>query len=805
MRSMSIPGYKILRKLGDGGMSSVYLAIQLSVGREVALKILSPELRTDPSFGDRFFREANIVGTLSHPNIIAIYDVGTHDEHYYMAMDFLSGSSCNEKIKSGTLSTTEILRITKDIASALDYVHERGFIHCDVKPDNILFRHDGSAVLTDFGIATAASSAIKNPELKAVAGTPHYMSPEQTQGKSLDGRSDLYSLGILLYEMLSGEPPFKGKDAISVAVKHLSAPIPSLPIDYKVFQPLINRMLAKKPSSRYQSGRDIIDAINALEHGLGKQQGGTKTEPTALQAYSLLEALIATFGHVSKEMLKRSFTKLEIITRLRYSRKHGLLVKERPVPRMPVVEPLNSSTIPDDATTHLNTQTFFEDLDAAIASNRARRIISPAFIMLFLLTVSIAALMPQGFLWLEARTEKDRPSLIPEITSADHQQQIAIQAEALTPTSTARAIEQLQPESEDSLDNIAVTARNTETETNAEARMEASKLKSKEESESVRYKLTINTKPEKARVRILNIKPRYRDGIALKADNYHISVSADGYFSKTFWVALTDKDLVTNTELVKIPPKIKAGDLFADTLSDGNKGPQLVVVPAGEYMMGDSINQDNKEALPVHKVTINKNFAIGIYEITFAEYALFARSNDRPLPPGHDDLPENHPVANISWTEATEYTNWLSKMTGQIYRLPSESEWEYAARANSQGNYWWNNDSAKNRANCRKGCDSPWVKLFRSSSAPVDSFDKNSFGLYNTAGNIAEWVADCFVNNYEGAPTTERARTTPDCEYHSIRGGSYKDADTEITNASRSRAKTSTSRKTIGFRVLREL
>ncbi len=172
--SSQIPGYQVVRKIGNGGMSSVYLAIQFSIGREVALKVLSPELRDDLSFAERFYREANIVGALSHPNVISIYDIGKHNQHYFMAMDYLPGPSCSDLVKDGQLSAVKSVHIVKDISQALAYVHEQGYIHCDIKPDNVLFRHDGTAVLTDFGIARE----LKNKSASnMISGTPHYMSP----------------------------------------------------------------------------------------------------------------------------------------------------------------------------------------------------------------------------------------------------------------------------------------------------------------------------------------------------------------------------------------------------------------------------------------------------------------------------------------------------------------------------------------------------------------------------------------------------------------------------------------------------
>ncbi len=236
---MAIPGYRILRKIRQGGMSTVYLAIQKSVDREVAIKVMSPTLSNAPSFGSRFYREAKIVGQLSHPNIVSIYDVGSHKQYNYIAMDYLPGMPLQDRLEQG-ISPQEAIKITRELAAALDYAHSRGYMHRDIKPDNILFRSDGAAVLCDFGIAKALKGKVSMTNAGAVLGTPHYMSPEQAQGKEIDGRADLYSLGVVFFEMLTGHVPYQGDEPVAVAVKHMSAPIPKLPANQKIFQPLIN-------------------------------------------------------------------------------------------------------------------------------------------------------------------------------------------------------------------------------------------------------------------------------------------------------------------------------------------------------------------------------------------------------------------------------------------------------------------------------------------------------------------------------------------------------------------------------------
>jgi serine/threonine-protein kinase PpkA len=260
---LQIPGYRILRELGRGGMAKVYLAVQESMEREVALKVMLPALGAgDSTFSDRFLREARIVAKLSHPNIIAVIDVGVAGIYHYYSMEYHTGGDLKSRIHAGMMPKMA-LAITRQITSALAFAHAKGYIHRDVKPENVIFRQDGTALLTDFGIAKAAETATRMTATGAVIGTPHYMSPEQAQGSEIDQRSDLYSIGIMLYEMLTGSVPYTGNSALSIGIKHLKEPVPALPPTLNQYQPLIEKFLAKNPDDRFQNGAEAVAAIDA--------------------------------------------------------------------------------------------------------------------------------------------------------------------------------------------------------------------------------------------------------------------------------------------------------------------------------------------------------------------------------------------------------------------------------------------------------------------------------------------------------------------------------------------------------------
>jgi len=261
---IDIPGYTIIRPIGEGGMASVFLAVQTSLEREVALKVMAPALSANAEFASRFLIEGKITGKLQHPNLVTVYDIGSHNNVYYLAVEYIPGGTLKERLAEGGLSVAEMLDITSDIALGLDFAHQKGFVHRDVKPGNILFRDDGRVVLADFGIAKAMDGSNSSTVAGASVGTPNYMSPEQARGETVSGRSDLYSLGTVLFEMLAGHPPYRGGDPFAVALMHVTHPVPQLPEPHTWLQPLITTLMAKDPAERFSSGAATVEAIHRL-------------------------------------------------------------------------------------------------------------------------------------------------------------------------------------------------------------------------------------------------------------------------------------------------------------------------------------------------------------------------------------------------------------------------------------------------------------------------------------------------------------------------------------------------------------
>lgn len=255
-----IPGYRSLRKIGEGGMAQVYLAEREQDGLQLVLKVLDARLRADETFFKRFVREYKLIAGLQNEYVAHIYDQGFAGEHPFIAMEYLSGGTLAARIYEGMTSLTA-LRITSQVARALSAIHERGVIHRDLKPPNILFRDDGRPVLVDFGLAKNLSAGTTLTRHGMVIATPRYMSPEQCLGRPADHRSDLYSLGVIFYEMLSGRRLYEGEGPAGLVYQHVHGPIPRLPARLAGYQGILDRLLAKAPEERFQSARELFAMI----------------------------------------------------------------------------------------------------------------------------------------------------------------------------------------------------------------------------------------------------------------------------------------------------------------------------------------------------------------------------------------------------------------------------------------------------------------------------------------------------------------------------------------------------------------
>ena len=291
----TIGRYRIKAELGRGGMSTVYLAHDPRFERDVAIKLLPLELLHQPTFRRRFEREAKVVASLDHPAIVPVYDFGEEDGQPFLVMRFMTGGSLGERLTQGSISIGESARIMKKLAPALDEVHTHGVIHRDLKPSNILFDQRNEPYISDFGTAKLKYAHTKLTDTGGAVGTPAYMSPEQIQGEAaLDGRSDIYSLGVILFEMLTGKHPYQTNTPIAVAVKHMFEPVPNLremdPNLPPACQELIVKAMAKQKGERYKTAVEFATELQEMSQTFGDAHSLTLAEKAPGQRYALIIA-----------------------------------------------------------------------------------------------------------------------------------------------------------------------------------------------------------------------------------------------------------------------------------------------------------------------------------------------------------------------------------------------------------------------------------------------------------------------------------------------------------------------------------
>src|SRR5919199_3398660 len=257
--------YRIAQEIGHGGMATIYKAYHAALDRDVAIKVIHPALTTDPSFGARFNREAKIAARLHHPNIVPIYDFNDQPPGPYLVMRYIEGGTLKDLLIGEPLTTAQVMQIARPVGAALAYAHDQGVLHRDVKPSNILIADDGAVYLTDFGLARMAQFDVATLTQDAIFGTPQYIAPEQVKGEVVDARTDLYSFGIVLYELFVGHAPFSGESPTAVLIGHLVGSVPAPSTFNKNVSPALEavllKALAKNPDDRYPTSRALMEAL----------------------------------------------------------------------------------------------------------------------------------------------------------------------------------------------------------------------------------------------------------------------------------------------------------------------------------------------------------------------------------------------------------------------------------------------------------------------------------------------------------------------------------------------------------------
>jgi serine/threonine-protein kinase len=303
--------YEVKSELGRGGMATVYRAYDPRFEREVAVKVLPPELlHADPQFRLRFEREAKIIAQLEHTAVVPVYDVGEADGQPYFVMRYMSGGSLSDRMKAGIMDVEETTRILSAIAPGLDEAHSKGIVHRDIKPSNILFDRKNNPYISDFGIAKLSQAQTGNVTGSAIIGTPAYMAPEQAQGDQIDGRADIYSLGIILFEMLTGKQPYEADTPMGVAIKHITDPVPRIlsanPNLPAGMESIIQKAMAKDRDDRYPTAVDMTNALRDLPRSTPTQMQTRVSPPVP-------EAVVSKKVAATPPTAKKAFNPLVVI------------------------------------------------------------------------------------------------------------------------------------------------------------------------------------------------------------------------------------------------------------------------------------------------------------------------------------------------------------------------------------------------------------------------------------------------------------------------------------------------------------
>jgi serine/threonine-protein kinase len=641
--------YRIVAPLGEGGMAAVYKAYQAAMDRYVALKILPRHFASDPEFVGRFELEAKIIAKLQHVHILPVHDFGTEDGYTYIVMPFVETGTIGELLQGKPLPLPQIRKIVCQVADALGHAHARGLVHRDVKPSNILIDEDGNSLLTDFGIAKMVEGTIQFTQTGAILGTPAYMSPEQIRGDSLDGRSDIYSLGVVLYEMATGRPPYVAETPPAIFVKHLHDPLPpprtfnsNLPASV---ERVILKALTKDPAQRYATAGELAKAIQAAIPEMGFQDTMVEvSEPDPG------DTIVEPYAAVSEGTPP---TDVEVAP----------VEYEQPLERAVERAPLK---IPGSLTRNA--------------------LLGGAGVIIAGVVIGAVLLFGGG-----GGDTKPDPNITKTAPTVQPSPEATLIQETIQPDQPTQTPIPTQPEQGDLYFNPADGAE------------------------------------------LAYISEGCFQMGATKADSEYVmdregpthEVCLDGY-----WVYLTEvtvdqfQSFVENTGYVTLAERLGYSIVFTqfdDGSYDWNKTP--------------------------------------------GAYWRYPRGLDNPTPPG------NHPVDHVAFEDAEAYCEWAG------WRLPTEAEWEHAARGPANTLYPWGNSlphgSYLNL--CDKNCpgledisalDDGYVR-----AAPVGSFPPNSFGLNDMAGNVWEWVTDWY-GAYSAALQANPTGPASGSE-HLVRGGSW--------------------------------
>ncbi len=765
--------YEIIRELGRGGMAIVFLAKDKRLEREVALKLLPEEFHHDEKFRTRFIREARVSAKLSHPNIIQIHDVNEKGDFTYFSMSYIQGVPLAKILEKGESFDPKIIaRLVIHVCFALQHAHENNVIHRDIKPENILINKKKMPIVVDFGIAKALSET-KLSQTGMLIGTPHYMSPEQIKTGEVDGRSDIYSLGILMYEMAVGKTPFKGLDPTAL-MYHQVNEVPKPPHDLNEnvpedFSDLIMKSLEKNPNNRYQTAAELGKALHHFIQGAATgapKAGADKKEPAA-----------AASVKQTPESAKASET---VVTR------SGAQSAE--TQSEDSGESLGDTLVSPAV---LGKMRSTDDSDEESSSGIG--VVAGAIGIVSILIIT-------GLLGLQLLNNDDEPE--PERQTVERQKIQPSQSQQERPQSTAPGLPQsaeTKPESEP-----APAPTRPQRESAPEPSPPVTEPRQQASRPAKTQQTQIPSQPALTTPRQVSPERQTTQPAATETPSERPPVSETPSESLQQQSSTAQKQIASVPRTAPEPEQPASVSVPERTAPAPQTSAQPTAtmtwmkIPRGTFEMGDSRGDMPEEMLnrPVHRVTLS-DFEMSRDEVTVQQYAVFldATNNLEPLNWKVQLKFSNRPVVFVSWNDAAAFAEWVGG------RLPTEAEWEYAARGGQTGKmYPWGDNSPENRANFNNDWENGngWVRYLKD----VGSYPPNNYGLNDMAGNVYEWCYDWFgpytnslVTNPTGAASSNYGRV--------VRGGGWNSGSRFIRNSVRGPRNPDDRVSHTGFRVVR--
>ncbi len=774
LRDVLSDRYEIIKKLGTGGMATVYLAREKALNREVAIKVLPSAYAKDENFVARFKSEAQIAANLEHPHIVRIYQISEEQDLVYFVMSFVPGGSITGRIKKlGTIPVNDIVRWGIDVCSALAHGHDKGVIHRDLKPDNLMLDKNERVVVMDYGIARAGQGTGLTQE-GSVIGTPQYMSPEQARGIDLDARSDIYSMGIVLYQMATGDLPFQADDAASLMYMHVhETPEPPNARNADIpewLKNIILKCLAKNPVDRFT---DFTELKAALSERYSPKLSSTplkekdrRKKRNALLAVAAVVIIVAAGGGYYYQQYTAQQKRVE--EQRIAAEEQARLQQERETAQMQDDSAYQSAQMADTRQSYtIYLQNYPDGLHAAEAKSQIEEI---------------------------NRTEaeqRETEAVVQQETKTELQQRLAEEAAA-----RQKAEEEARIREDDTAYNFAEMTNTRQSYT-----IYLEKYQNGRHVDEANAKLAAIDSEAAAKLKQEQEDAATKDdqafGIARNADtqeayNTYLMNYLNGRHSAEA------KERIAEFERIA-----KEADRIRVALSQYSL--RMVQIPEGSFLMGSENGTSDEK--PLRTVTLS-GFEIGTTEITQAQYESIMGDN-----PSNFKLDDSRPVERVNWTDAITFCNKLSEAlelepcynlstgacdyTKNGFRLPTEAEWEYACRAESGLAYSLGDDeNALDRAGW-------YQRNSQDSTHPVGRKTQNNWGLYDMHGNVWEWCNDWYARDAYNSGEKNDPTGTASGSDKVVRGGSWIDSPGDCRSAKRRNFDPEDDYSDIGFRVVR--